>query len=225
MRREKRQVLIAIVAFVLLSAIFMSAVAVSSHDVRVARPRTRVACVGDSLTEGTLYPSYLRVLLGNDYFVSRFGAGGSTALLSSDNPYMNTPVFVQAEAYHADIVIILLGTNDANPLYFGDIENFAADYKQLVQKFAGSKIWLAIPPPIFNDGNGLQDATLVSDVIPGIEQVATELNQPTIDQYTLLSGHPELFDSDGVHPNSEGAQVIAEAVYSAITQRRMMPDV
>jgi lysophospholipase L1-like esterase len=52
-------------------------------------------------------------------------------------------------------------------------------------------------------------------VLPGIEQVADDLDLPTIDVNTALSD-PEYF-IDGVHPNLDGAQVIAITISDAIT--------
>jgi lysophospholipase L1-like esterase len=156
----------------------------------------RVACVGDSITEGSYYPSDLQGLLGKNYTVGNFGAGGSTVLFSSDKPYIYRIAFQKAMAFHADIVVIMLGTNDATPKYYGKIDNFDRDYKMLIGQFKAEnpQIWL---------------------VIPRIEQVATELGLPIIDVYTLLLNHPEFF-TDGVHPGSEGAETVAAAVYQAI---------
>ena len=36
----------------------------------------------------------------------------------------------------------------------------------------------------------------------------------------MLENHPEYFPDDGVHPNSEGATVIANIVYAAIINFR-----
>lgn len=41
---------------------------------------TRVACVGDSITAITGYPSDLQSLLGPNYSVKNFGVNGSTVL-------------------------------------------------------------------------------------------------------------------------------------------------
>jgi sialate O-acetylesterase len=177
----------------------------------------RVACVGDSITEGSYYPSDLQALLGKNYTVGNFGAGGSTVLFSSDKPYIYRIAFQKAVAFHADIVVIMLGTNDATPKYYGKIDNFVRDYKMLISRFQTEQpqIWLVKPPPIFDDGLGPSSANLVNGVIPGIEQVAAELGLPIIDVYSLLLNHPEYF-TDGVHLSSEGAEIIAMAVYQAL---------
>jgi lysophospholipase L1-like esterase len=41
------------------------------------------------------------------------------------------------------------------------------------------------------------------------------LNLPTVDVNSALANHPEYFD-DGVHPNSDGAMVIASEINNAI---------
>jgi lysophospholipase L1-like esterase len=52
-------------------------------------------------------------------------------------------------------------------------------------------------------------------VIPRIEQVANAMNLPIIDVYAAFANHSEYF-WDGVHPNSEGAELIATEIYKAI---------
>ena len=215
--RERKPVLAAMVLVVLLSSAFILSYLAFPVDRGGVFSPIRVACVGDSITEGSYYPSDLQALLGKNYTVGNFGAGGSTVLFSSDKPYIYRIAFQKAMAFHADIVVIMLGTNDATPKYYGKIDNFVKDYKMLISRFQTEQpqIWLVKPTPIFDDGLGPKAANLVNGVIPRIEQVATELGLPTIDVYNLLLDHPEFF-TDGVHPGSEGAEVIATAVHQAL---------
>jgi lysophospholipase L1-like esterase len=46
--------------------------------------------------------------------------------------------------------------------------------------------------------------------------VANEFSLPVVDVNSALTDHPEYF-SDGVHPNSEGAMVIANEIWEALT--------
>jgi lysophospholipase L1-like esterase len=181
----------------------------------------RVACVGDSITEGFGYPDELWMMLGANYTVQNFGVGGSTVLLSSDKPYMNQPALQMAKNYLPNIVVIMLGTNDASPAYYQNIGDFVNDYKKLVGEFQAltskPKIWLVKPPPIFNNGSGPNSVNLVQGVIPRIEQVANELGLPTVDVYSALINRPEGFLLDGVHPNNQGVKLIAGEVYRVIT--------
>jgi hypothetical protein len=50
----------------------------------------RIACIGDSLTELTIYPDELkRLLIGSNYLIGNFGACGTTVSLDSELPYNN----------------------------------------------------------------------------------------------------------------------------------------
>jgi len=188
-----------------------------------AKPVTtiRVACVGDSITEGTEYPNDLWMMLNASYRVENFGVGGSTVLLSSGKPYMNQTAFEKAKEYLPNIVVIMLGTNDASPTDYQHIESFVVDYEKLIGEFQSlastPKIWLATPPPIFNNASGPNSVNLVQGVIPRIEKVANESGLLTVDVYNALVNHPEYFPADGVHPNDEGAKLIANLVFGAIT--------
>jgi len=180
----------------------------------------RVACIGDSITEGSEYPADLQVMLGANYQLRNFGVSGSTVLFSSDRPYMNQTACQKSEAFQPSIVIIMLGTNDARENTYQSIDNFSADYMKLISKYqtlvSKPKIWLVKPPPIFENDLNLSETNLVQGVIPQIEQVANELDLPTIDLNTALINYPEYF-GDGVHPSSEGAMFIASEISQAIT--------
>ena len=180
---------------------------------------TRVACIGDSITELSAYPSDLQTMLGANYNVSNFGVSGATVLHNSYNPYISQEAFQRAKEFLPDIVIILLGTNDARADIYQSIDNFTADYEQLIREVQAleskPKIFLVKPPPIFDNDLNLSNANLLEGVIPRIEQVATALNLTTIDVYTPLVNHPEYF-VDGAHPNNEGASLIASEIYKAL---------
>jgi lysophospholipase L1-like esterase len=186
----------------------------------------RVACVGDSITEGSKYPITLQDMLGANYEVGNFGVCGSTVELSSDIPYMNQTACQKSQAFQPSIVIIMLGTNDARANISEATGNFSADYKKLVGEYQGlvsdPQIWLVKPPPIFENELDLNNTILEQNVIPQIEQVANELCLPTIDVNTALTSYPQYF-GDGVHPSDEGAIFIANEIIQAITQNAV-PD-
>ena len=217
----KTKLLSIVVALVVVSSLLVVLFLKSQINPANSYP-IRVACVGDSITEGTEYPMILQVLLGDNYTVGNFGVGDSTVLLSTNKPFMYQIEFQNAVSFKPNIIIIMLGTNDARPDYFTHIDEFMGDYKELVGEFevldkSKPKIWLVIPPPIFNDSLGPTNANLVEGVIPRIQEVAEELNLPLIDVYSPLADHADYF-WDGVHPNSEGSNVIATQIYSDIIQ-------
>jgi acyl-CoA thioesterase-1 len=181
----------------------------------------RVACVGDSLTQSTEYPYDLRMLLGTaNYTVRNFGVGSTTVSLSSETPYMNTSAFQSALDFQPNIVIIMLGTNDAQTSLRLYNTSFVDDYVKLVNAFQGlsskPKIWIVLPPPIFsNQSDKISPEYFKLTVIPCIEQAANETTLPIIDVYSALAGYSEYFP-DGIHPNSAGAELIANEIYKAI---------
>ena len=178
-----------------------------------------VACVGDSITEGSGYPENLQIMLGDNYKVGNFGVSGSTVMQNSDIPYMNQAAFWRAIAFQPSIVVVMLGTNDAKESPYSSVENFQSDYKKLIREYeeleSNPKIWLVTPPPIFENDFNLNNTHLEENIIPSIEYVANELNLPTVDVNTALTDYPEYF-MDGVHPSSDGAMLIASKINQAI---------
>lgn len=179
----------------------------------------RVACVGDSITEYSHYPDNLQTMLGNNYLVENFGVASSTVLLSSDKPYMKQTAFQKSKDFQPSIVIIMLGTNDAKAGNYRSIANFPSDYEELIDEYSvlpdDQKIWIVTPPPIFSNELGLNNTNLEQGVIPGIAQVANDLSLPTINVNTVFTNHSEYF-MDGVHPNAEGAELIASTIGNTI---------
>ncbi len=187
----------------------------------VVRPHIpiRIACVGDSITEGSGYTAKLQNMLGSRYLVGNFGVSGSTVLSNSAKPYVNQSAFRGAKMFLPNIGVIMLGTNDASVTSSKYIDKFADNYKRLVEEFQALRsqpdVLLVEPPPILENDLNLSDTHLVQGVIPGIQQVSDELNLPTIDLHTALADFDEYF-GDGVHPGSEGAQLIASQINDAI---------
>jgi lysophospholipase L1-like esterase len=178
-----------------------------------------VACVGDSITYGSGYVGNLATLLGGNYSVGNFGVGLASVSLATTKPYMEQPVFQQAKDYQPDKVVIMLGTNDAITWYQPNIGNFSIDYKQLITSFqelpSTPKVYLVVPPPIFDDSLGPNSTILVEQIIPQIRQIAAETGLPLIDFYDEMAAHPE-YSSDGVHLTAEGSRFVAEKIFEAI---------
>jgi lysophospholipase L1-like esterase len=158
-------------------------------------------------------------MLGGNYIVGNFGVVASTVLSNTSKPYINQTGFQRAKASQPDIVVIMLGSNDAHTVNFLSIDSFVGDYEKLVRECQAlaskPEIFLVKPPPIFNNEFNLSNTNLVEGVIPRIEQVAEELGLPTIDAYTPFANHPGYF-LDGVNPTQEGARIIASEVYNGI---------
>jgi lysophospholipase L1-like esterase len=181
----------------------------------------RIACVGDSITNGTYYPGDLWMLFGvANYTVGNFGVDGSAVSLDSGNPYMYSSEFQQAKHFQPNIVVIMLGTNDANAIITPNKGSFVSSYVKLVEEFkelsGKPKIWLVKPPPIFCNGTTPNAEILNNHILPGIEQVALQTNSSIIDVYSALFNSSQFFP-DGVHPDPDGSQLIANEIFRAIT--------
>ena len=189
--------------------------------------RIRVACVGDSITLGggedrrDNYPGNLQRLLGDGYNVRNFGVNGVTVVRQADQPYVQESAFTRAKDFKPNVVVIALGTNDTKIQNWGHVESFVADYKALVAEFQAldpkPQIYLCIPVPAFLDGDWI-NKDRVRELRPKVELVGKDLNLPVIDLYTALDGRPDLFP-DNVHPNPDGARLIAEAVHARLVAK------
>jgi acyl-CoA thioesterase I len=217
----KNRIILAVTVVILLLALSLTVVflgyvaSMSASDKLV-----RVACLGDSITELTDYPADLQVLLGNSSTVGNFGASGTNVILDSGSPYYHEPAFDSAKSFEPTTVIIMLGTNDARTNVYQQIINFVADYQKLITSIQGlnskPQIFIVTPPPIFSNTLGVNGTIFAQGIIPRIQQVASQQGLPVIDVYNSLLNHPECFRDDGVHPDSEGAQIIANTIYDAI---------
>lgn len=63
--------------------------------------------------------------------------------------------------------------------------------------------------------NVSRNRAIKEEILPGIDRVAEKTGSQVVDLYSLLSDRPEM-DADYVHPNADGARLIAEALKTAI---------
>lgn len=192
---------------------------------------TKVACVGNSITFGmkipdrevNSYPSQLQRMLGADYEVGNFGHSGATLMKRGYNPYMELPEFRQALDFKPDIVVIHMGINDTDPRtwpnYGGD---FVADYLALIDSFKvvspEARIIVANLSPVNATHrrfrSGTRDWRL--DARDAIVRAAGVAGAELIDFETPLNDRRDLIP-DGLHPDAEGASLLARTVYGAVT--------
>lgn len=202
--------------------------------------KIRIACVGDSITQGIgatgwasgdyryAYPQQLQTILGESCLVGNFGKGGAyvynegrtnTALY-----YPNTAEYTKSNSFDSDIVIIKLGTNDARVMsdestsagwkeYFNGLVNH---YKNLESK---PTVYIMSSITMKNYDEALE-TNLITHILPQQKAVAEELGCVFLDAYTelydiFISG--EGFASDKLHPNDTGYKAIAELVAENIS--------
>ncbi|MDR3606226.1 MAG: GDSL-type esterase/lipase family protein [Oligoflexia bacterium] len=187
--------------------------------------KIKVACLGDSITFGAgldpadSYPRQLGQLLGPKWEVTNFGHVGATLMNNGDLPYRKTPEFKAALASEPDVVIIMLGTNDTKPQNWDRHDRFEKDYRDLVTKFESlptkPKVWLVHPCPVMGKNvYNIRNAPLSME-IPIIDRIAAELDASIINIYDAMIGKADLFP-DNVHPNAQGARMIAQLVGGAL---------
>lgn len=189
----------------------------------------RVACVGDSITQGyglspdKTYPNQLQEMLGAGWNVNNFGVSGRTLLKKGDSPYWKEPAYQKALKSEPDVVIIMLGTNDAKPQNWMHKAEFAADYIELVKSFQAlpskPRIYACRPCPVPGSGNFDITEKPVKAQIKVIDEIVKELGLGMIDMYGALDDKPELLP-DQVHPNVEGANEMAKTAYKALTGKK-----
>lgn len=191
------------------------------------RENLRISCVGDSITEGTglsnpsqeSYPAQLSSMLGEGWEVGNFGKKSATVLKTGTTPYWNTSKYIPSYDFNPGIVIIMLGTNDAKPINWTNKSQFIAHYSELIQTYKNlesqPKVYICYPPPVYGVVSGITDSRIKNEVIPKIAEVASRNNVEVIDIYSALSNKSSLFP-DKVHPNKDGARVLAEKIYQTI---------
>lgn len=199
--------------------------------VLTAQDRIKVACIGNSVTYGyghsnpaeTSYPVSLGKLLGNSYDVRNFGYSGATLLRRGHRPYVKQTEYSKALEFAPDMAVIHLGLNDTDPRNWPNYrDEFVPDYLALIDTLRAVnpdvKIWICRMTPIFSRHRRFKSGTRewFWQIQNAIAIVAQKAGVGLIDLHEPLYGRPDLF-ADALHPNAEGAQIIANTVYSAIT--------
>lgn len=204
------------------SWLFLCLVIMSSCASKV----TRVACVGDSITEGyglsvqskTGYPVVLDSLLGAGYTVLNSGRSSATLQQQGNFPYWICKEFSNVFAFDPNVIIIKLGTNDTKPENW-QADRFEKDYQALIDTFktipANPEIYLCLPVPVFKTKWGINDSTVVHGVIPIVEKLANANNLPVIDLYHQMQDQGANFP-DNIHPNERAVKVMAGIIANEI---------
>ena len=190
----------------------------------------KVACVGDSITYGFQinnwfsyqYPKLLQILLGNQWVVQNFGLSGSTAMRSAKMSYPRFSNYRKSLAFQPDIVVIMIGTNDANAQNWQGEAAYVSEYRELLSSYqglpSGPKLYLMTPPSLLYPKTE-EDAAMNAHIAierDCVKSLARELGCKVIDLFAHTSGHFDWFQSDGIHPNAKGAMEIAHNVYESI---------
>ena len=216
---------VAVVAFCIFYFLGLTGI---HHHSEPKEGQIKVACVGDSITYGhgisdwekNNYPAQLQGILGDDYHVANFGHSARTLSPDGDRPYIESEQYRLSLEYDADIVVIMLGTNDSKPANWVDEEDFIKKYDDFINSYKENnpnvKIILCTPAkcylPIKDNYGDLDIRSEVVDVIKDATYTyATTKGYNLVNIYALTDNHEEWF-GDKIHPSKDGAKVMAEAI-------------
>lgn len=218
---------LAVVLLSMLSLDFLSISAAPKKQVQ----KIKVACVGNSITYGTgiedrehfSYPVQLQKMLGEKYQVGNFGKPGATLLNHGHRPYMQQEEFKEAMAFKGDIAVIHLGINDTDPRNWPNYrDEFVKDYLSLMDSLRSAnpkvRFILARMTPIADRHPRFISGTKLwhGEIQEAIQTVARVSGAELIDFHAPLYPYPYLLP-DAIHPNPEGAGILAKTVYGCIT--------
>lgn len=207
----------------------------------------KVACIGDSITFGyglpdrgnTCYPNQLQILLNEKfpgkYEVRNFGNSGRGIYLDSmrgreKRGFKWMKEHADATAWKPDIVICNLGIND-NGEYIKEYTGarkrgqFVKDYMELLADYKRANknvkfyIWTKLSP--LTEGQRFYRSPEPFLMQADLEEVARRTKATAIDmQEPQRNTMDAVFAVDKIHPNADGAKIIAEATFKALTSEK-----
>lgn len=190
--------------------------------------KPKLACIGDSITEGSglsdpasqSYPAKLGRLLAPTHNVRNFGVSGTTLLSKGDMPYVKQSQYKASLAWNPDLVIIMLGSNDAKPQNWRYGTNYISDYLALIASYTSltshPSIYLCTPCPGYGAGAySINPGVIHTNIVPAIHEISLDTGWPLIDVHNIMAGHPEWFP-DLIHPNSAGATAMATGICASL---------
>lgn len=199
-----------------------------------APPPVRVACVGDSITYGDqianrkrdAYPAVLERLSNGRFLTGNFGVNGATAIATIPfRSWSATRACQEALAFAPDVVVIMLGINDtAHP----NLHNrYPGDLRRLVERFqalaSAPRLFLCTLTPIAAAPPDAPVNQLIRETLnPAIRAVAAQTGADIIDISSVFANRYDLFP-DGLHPNADGAELIARTVLAALDEALTPP--
>lgn len=228
-------VVLVIVAIVGFRYLYNNGLSGQTANPKVKEDQIKVACIGDSITYGhgisgwetNNYPAVLGQILGEKYNVANFGSSGTCVNPNGDQPYTGRATYQDSLDYDADILVFMLGTNDAKPENWTDAETFYKEHKALLDTYLtgekSPKVYVGICAQAYYI-DGITEGVAEFDIQPAVvDEIATLLQEKyaetdveIVDVHGLTEQNPEWFEKDGIHPNNAGARGIAKLVAEAI---------
>ncbi len=198
-----------------------------------------VACVGDSVTQGTgsspasvySYPAQLQKLLGKGFKVVNCGKASSYVMnldsqynVKKSSPalwYPNTAEYKKFMESNPEIVIVMLGTNDARSMTDVRAEDdFVSSYKALIAELSSlesvKEMYLSTMIPAPNSDITYQGTAFTLPRL--IEDIADELKLPLVRTHEALHDYYNVMlpYNDSVHPTNTTYPALAINFYNEV---------
>lgn len=231
--------------------------------------RLRIGCVGDSLTRGDglhehppkhrvpanrlrekqrplrergNYPAVLQRLVGKRFDVRNYGHGGATACAATGGqgpPYNSTREYAAALRFEPNVVVLMLGTNDAKRHFYRsyacghDGRGLRAGLVDIIANFARSpnppRLLLLLPPPEILVAKvwGIEQALLV-EARRVVAEVGQQQHSSAASMEVALApplpipARQALYTDDLLHLNANGSALLACAVHAELDRRRAL---
>lgn len=207
---------------------------------RIAAGETiTVACVGDSITEGHSssdrakysYPAQLQKLLGQGFKVVNCGKSASYVMnldsvynVKKESPnlwYPNTAEYTKLMSSEADIVIVMLGTNDARSMTEAAAQaDFVSSYKSLIRDIQSMEskpeIYISTMIPAVGANIVYQGTTIILPRL--LREIAKDMNLPLIETGENVGDYyrVDLTYHDSTHPTDISYPALAINFYNEV---------
>ncbi len=194
----------------------------------------KVACIGDGITHGTssvsvnthAYPIYLQQLLGFKYYVANYGTPNKKMTdfdVKTDDETNDgtTTEYERSISFVPDVIILMLGTNDADPknsswsaggyakLYSESAARMVTSYRKLNPNV---QVYIVSPP-------AEAKSTLWRENLVTISQwnrtISEDLDCNFIDIFSASTALGWDFP-DNLHPKNEQYADLAKAIYDGL---------
>lgn len=207
--------------------------------------KINIACVGDSITYGTIadsptkpdnpdlsatsYPTKLAEKLktryGDKFQVTNYGhAGAYIADFERTNAstlrYCNTDEYISLRKDKPEIVVMMLGTNDIGYINDGEackeLQNAYSDLIADIKSIESNPVVFVCTPIVRITSYSAYLA--LEPLNNAIIAAANEQGVYVVDTYNITKEYFEtaLYESDGLHPDAQGYDYLADVVLAAI---------
>jgi acyl-CoA thioesterase-1 len=176
----------------------------------------KLVFIGDSLTEGygvdkdAAFPALIEAQLKSekrDWSVVNAGISGST---SASAPARMKWVLKS----HPDLIVLALGANDA--LRGLKVQETQKNLAQALELAKLEKVKVVVAGMLAPPNYGKQYTKEFAEIYPYLALQSGAKLLPFL--LEGVAGHPDLNQTDGIHPNEKGHRIVATLVYNSIKE-------